>query len=121
MNSCQINYVKSERDFCDFMSGQDSKLRKGSLWVADQKAGKERKTEMSFKSGQKKIAKKSGMSMKSAGAVLAKSSRNASASAKRKKPETPQGQRREEHNVGAENEVKWQIYYWSITAIPNMP
>ena len=41
---------------------------------------------MSFKSVQKRIAKKSGMSMKSAGAVLAKSSRNASASAKRKNP-----------------------------------
>jgi hypothetical protein len=34
---------------------------------------------MSFKSVQKKIAKKQGVSMKSAGAILASSSRNASA------------------------------------------
>jgi hypothetical protein len=39
---------------------------------------------MSFKSVQKKIAKKQGVSMKSAGAILASSSRNASAKAKRK-------------------------------------
>jgi hypothetical protein len=41
---------------------------------------------MSFKSVQKKIAKKQGVSMKSAGAILASSSRNASAKAKRKNP-----------------------------------
>jgi hypothetical protein len=41
---------------------------------------------MSFKSVQKKIASKEGMSMKSAGAVLAKSSRDASPAAKRKNP-----------------------------------
>lgn len=41
---------------------------------------------MSFKSVQKKIAKKQGVSMKSAGAILASSSRNASAEAKRKNP-----------------------------------
>jgi len=39
-----------------------------------------------FKAVQKKIAKKSGVSMKSAGAILAKSSRNASAKAKKKNP-----------------------------------
>lgn len=41
---------------------------------------------MSFKSVQKKIAKKQGVSMKSAGAILAKSSRDASPEAKRKNP-----------------------------------
>ncbi len=41
---------------------------------------------MSFKAVQKKIAKKEGMSMKSAGAVLANSSRHASAKAKAKNP-----------------------------------
>jgi acetyl-CoA acetyltransferase len=41
---------------------------------------------MSFKSVQNKIAKKEGISKKSAGAILAKSSRNASAAAKRKNP-----------------------------------
>ncbi len=41
---------------------------------------------MSFKSVQKKIAGKEGMSMKSAGAVLANSSRNASAAAKKANP-----------------------------------
>ena len=41
---------------------------------------------MSFKSVQKSIAKKSGVSMKSAGAILANSSRHASAAAKRKNP-----------------------------------
>ncbi len=41
---------------------------------------------MSFKAVQKKIAKKEGMSMKSAGAVLANSSRHASAKAKKANP-----------------------------------
>jgi acetyl-CoA acetyltransferase len=41
---------------------------------------------MSFKSVQAKIAKKEGVSRKSAGAILAKSTRNASAAAKRKNP-----------------------------------
>lgn len=41
---------------------------------------------MSFQSVQNKIAAKEGISKKSAGAILAKSSRNASASAKRKNP-----------------------------------
>lgn len=41
---------------------------------------------MSFKSVQKNIAKKQGVSMKAAGAILASSSRNASAAAKRKNP-----------------------------------
>lgn len=41
---------------------------------------------MSFKSVQKKIAKKENVSMNSAGAILANASRNASASAKRKNP-----------------------------------
>lgn len=41
---------------------------------------------MSFKSVQKKIAKKQGISMDSAGAILASGARNASASAKRKNP-----------------------------------
>lgn len=41
---------------------------------------------MSFKSVQAKIAKKEGVSKKSAGAILANASRNASASAKRKNP-----------------------------------
>lgn len=41
---------------------------------------------MSFKSVQAGIAKKEGISKKAAGAILAKSSRNASASAKRKNP-----------------------------------
>lgn len=41
---------------------------------------------MSFKSVQSKIAKKEGVSKKAAGAILAKSSRNASAAAKKKNP-----------------------------------
>lgn len=41
---------------------------------------------MSFKSVQSNIAKKEGISKKAAGAILAKSSRNASPSAKRKNP-----------------------------------
>lgn len=41
---------------------------------------------MSFKSVQNKIAKKEGISKKAAGAILAKSSRNASPAAKRKNP-----------------------------------
>lgn len=41
---------------------------------------------MSFKSEQAKIAAKEGVSKKAAGAILAKSSRNASAKAKRKNP-----------------------------------
>jgi hypothetical protein len=41
---------------------------------------------MSFKSVQGKIAKKEGVSKKAAGAILAKSTRNASAAAKRKNP-----------------------------------
>jgi len=41
---------------------------------------------MSFKSVQKKIAKKEGISSKSAGAILANSSRKASLSAKKKNP-----------------------------------
>lgn len=39
-----------------------------------------------FKSVQKSIARKEGVSMKQAGAILASSSRKASASAKRKNP-----------------------------------
>jgi hypothetical protein len=39
-----------------------------------------------FKSVQKKIASKEGVSMKSAGAILAHSSRNASSSAKKSNP-----------------------------------
>ena len=39
-----------------------------------------------FKSAQKSIARKQGVSMKQAGAILASSSRNASASAKRANP-----------------------------------
>ena len=41
---------------------------------------------MSFKDVQKKIAQKQGVSMKAAGAILADSSRNASAKAKKKNP-----------------------------------
>lgn len=41
---------------------------------------------MSFKSVQKKIEKKDGVSRKSAGAILASASRNASPAAKRKNP-----------------------------------
>lgn len=41
---------------------------------------------MSFKSVQKKIAAKEGVSKKAAGAILAKATRNASAAAKRKNP-----------------------------------
>ena len=41
---------------------------------------------MSFKSVQAKIAKKEGVPLKSAGAILAKASRNASPAAKRKNP-----------------------------------
>lgn len=41
---------------------------------------------MSFKSVQNKIAKKEGVSKKSAGAILANASRNASASAKKANP-----------------------------------
>jgi hypothetical protein len=39
-----------------------------------------------FKAVQKKIASKQGVSMKAAGAILASSSRNASAAAKKKNP-----------------------------------
>ncbi len=39
-----------------------------------------------FKAVQKQIARKEGVSMKAAGAILASASRNASASAKRKNP-----------------------------------
>ena len=41
---------------------------------------------MSFKSVQKSIAKKEGVSSKAAGAILANASRNASAAAKKKNP-----------------------------------
>jgi hypothetical protein len=41
---------------------------------------------MSFKNVQKKIEKKDGVGKKSAGAILANASRNASASAKKKNP-----------------------------------
>ena len=41
---------------------------------------------MSFKTEQRKIAKKEGVPMKNAGAILAKASRNASPAAKRKNP-----------------------------------
>lgn len=41
---------------------------------------------MSFKSVQKKIEKKDGVSKKSAGAILASASRNASAKAKKANP-----------------------------------
>jgi len=41
---------------------------------------------MSFKAVQAKIASKEGISKKAAGAILAKSSRNASAKAKKKNP-----------------------------------
>jgi hypothetical protein len=41
---------------------------------------------MSFKSVQSKIAKKDGVSKKSAGAILANASRNASAKAKKANP-----------------------------------
>jgi len=41
---------------------------------------------MSFKAVQAKIASKEGISKKSAGAILANSSRNASAKAKKKNP-----------------------------------
>lgn len=41
---------------------------------------------MSFKSVQAKIAKKDGVSKKAAGAILAKSTRNASPAAKRANP-----------------------------------
>jgi hypothetical protein len=41
---------------------------------------------MSFKSVQNKIARREGVSKKSAGAILASASRNASAAAKRKNP-----------------------------------
>lgn len=41
---------------------------------------------MAFKDVQKKIAKKQGVSQKAAGAILAKSSRNASPAAKKKNP-----------------------------------
>ncbi len=41
---------------------------------------------MGFKAAQKRIAKKSGVSMKSAGAILASSTRKASPTAKKKNP-----------------------------------
>jgi hypothetical protein len=41
---------------------------------------------MSFKTVQKKIAKKEGVSMNSAGAILASASRNASPAAKKNNP-----------------------------------
>lgn len=41
---------------------------------------------MGFKKAQAQIAKKSGVSKESAGAILASSTRNASASAKKKNP-----------------------------------
>lgn len=52
------------------------------LRLIEQQKGKA----MSFKSVQKKIEKKDGVSKKSAGAILANASRNASASAKKKNP-----------------------------------
>jgi hypothetical protein len=44
------------------------------------------KTHLGFKAVQQKIAKQQGVSVKSAGAILASSTRNASASAKKKNP-----------------------------------
>ena len=44
------------------------------------------KKSMGFAAAQKQIAKKSGVSMKSAGAILASSTRNASPAAKKKNP-----------------------------------
>jgi hypothetical protein len=44
------------------------------------------KTHPGFKAVQQKIAKQQGVSVKSAGAILASSTRNASASAKKKNP-----------------------------------
>lgn len=44
------------------------------------------KSHPGFKAVQKKIAKKEGVSMNSAGAILAKASRNASKAAKKKNP-----------------------------------
>lgn len=41
---------------------------------------------MSFKKAQKSIARKEGLSMKRAGAILASASRNASEASKRKNP-----------------------------------
>jgi hypothetical protein len=46
----------------------------------------ESKKGMGFKAAQKKIAKKSGASMKEAGAILASSTRKASPEAKKKNP-----------------------------------
>jgi hypothetical protein len=46
----------------------------------------ESKKGMGFKAAQKKIAKKSGTSMKEAGAILASSTRKASPEAKKKNP-----------------------------------
>jgi hypothetical protein len=43
-------------------------------------------TDLSFKAVQSKIAAKEGISKKAAGAILAKSSRNASPAAKKKNP-----------------------------------
>ena len=45
-----------------------------------------KKTHPGFKAVQKKIAKKQGVSMESAGAILASSSRKASPAAKKKNP-----------------------------------
>ena len=45
-----------------------------------------KKAHPGFKAVQKKIAKKNGVSMESAGAILASASRNASPAAKRKNP-----------------------------------
>jgi len=45
-----------------------------------------KKAHPGFKAVQKKIASEQGVSLKSAGAILASSSRNASASAKKKNP-----------------------------------
>lgn len=54
---------------------------------------------MSFKSVQKSIARKGDYSMKSAGAILASASRNASPAAKRKNPKLLKV--RNGHGIGA--------------------
>lgn len=58
---------------------------------------------MSFKSVQKGIASKGGYSMKSAGAILANASRNASPAAKRANPKLNRvkGNVRNNHGIGS--------------------
>jgi hypothetical protein len=76
------------------MSSKNEKYKSKSAMMKHEKSegSKERKMEYGsakhpgFKAVQKKIAKKSGVGLKAAGAILASSSRKASAAAKKRNP-----------------------------------